>query len=74
MDTVEIVGAIIDNACITKDVGRIDVSQVFGRHVEFISRADAREGAGRGYCSSWQALADSPTLFLCVDGVKFRRN
>ncbi len=74
MDSVEIVGAIIDNVSATKDVGRIDASQVLGQHVEYVSQADARVRAGRNYCSSWWALADSPTLFLCVDGVKFRRS
>ncbi len=74
MDTVEIVGAIIDNVSVTKDVGRIDALQVLGRHVEYVSRADARVRAGRNCCGSWQALVDSPTLFLCVDGVKFRRS
>jgi hypothetical protein len=74
VDTAEIVVAIIENVSVTKDVGRIDASQVLGRHVEYVSRADARVRAGRNYCSSWWSLADSPTLFLCVDGVKFRRS
>ena len=70
---VEIVGAIVNNIRVTQNIQAIDASRVLGLPVEYISRAEALERATREQTGQWQTLANSSTLFVCVDGFKFRR-
>lgn len=72
MNSIEIVGAIIDDRSVTSDCCAIDASTVLGRRVEYVSRAEARQLAENHPMSPWQRLVDAPTIFIYRSGMRYR--
>ena len=72
VDSIEIVGAIIDDGFVTSDPYAIDASIALGRRIEYVSRAEARQLAENHPTSPWQRLAEAPTLFIYHNGVRYR--
>ena len=72
MDSIEIVGAIIDDGLVTSDPYAIDASIALGRRIEYVSRAEARQLAENHPTSPWQRLADAPTILICHNGLRYR--
>ena len=72
MNSIEIIGAVIDDGLVTSDPYVIDASIALGRQIEYLSREEARELAEIHRTSLWQRLADAPTLFICHNGVRYR--
>ena len=69
----EIVAAIIDATDVTTDVASIDAAVALGIPVEYISRLDAHNRDDQDPEGPWHQLADSPTLFLYDDGVRYSK-
>ena len=72
MNSIEIIGAVIDDGLVTSDPYVIDASIALGRQIEYLSREEARELAEIHPTSLWHRLADAPTLFICHNGVRYR--
>ena len=66
MSIEEVVGALVEDNSTTSDPRRIESAVRLGRSIEYITRQRAKQSP------SLISFAAGPTLFVLVDGIRYR--